>query len=50
MKIRVEFIRQRENEEPKTVKLLFGSIEEYSEWARCIHYHNMISIKVETIA
>ena len=49
MKIRVEFISQKTNAEPKTTVLMFGSMDDYAEWARNRHYHNITSTKVETI-
>lgn len=48
MKVRVTFVRERNNEKQEEVRLLFDSIEEYGEWARNIHYYNMVSLKVET--
>ena len=49
MKVKVTFVRERNNAKQQEVRLLFDSIEEYGEWAKNIHYYNMVSLKVETL-
>lgn len=49
MKVKVTFVRERNNAKQEEMRLLFDSIEEYGKWAKNIHYYNIVSLKIETL-